>query len=106
MYLHKSLLGLRNHLMLSIKLIIINLSSILAPVLEHSLITLEITSQVSHYSWEMATRIDSNSAEGVFLTPTGHTLQESSLVTFGITQGGLEQRCVLRDTSGQDAQDF
>jgi hypothetical protein len=67
---------------------------------------LEITIQVSHYPGETVTRIDSNSAKGVFLTPTGHTLQESSTVTFGTTQGGLEQRRVLRDTSGQEAQDF
>jgi hypothetical protein len=34
---------------------------------------LEITSQVSHYPGEMATQIDSNSAEGVFLTLTRQT---------------------------------
>jgi hypothetical protein len=51
---------------------------------------LEIISQVSHYPGETATQIDSNSAEEVFLTPTEHTLQESSTVTFGTTQGGLK----------------
>jgi hypothetical protein len=54
----------------------------------------------------MAIRIDSNSIEGVFLTPTEHTLQESSTVTFGTTQDGPEQRRALRDSSGQEAQDF
>jgi hypothetical protein len=34
---------------------------------------LEITSQVSHYPGETATQIDSNSAEGVFLTLTRQT---------------------------------
>jgi hypothetical protein len=62
--------------------------------------------QVSQYPGETAIRIDSNSAEGVFLTPTGHTLQESSTVTFGTTQDGPEQRRTLRDSSGQEAQDF
>jgi hypothetical protein len=34
---------------------------------------LEITSQVSHYPGEMATRINFNSAKGVFLTLTPQT---------------------------------
>jgi hypothetical protein len=38
-----------------------------------SVSTLEITSQVCHYPGETATRIDSNSAEGVFLTLTRQT---------------------------------
>jgi hypothetical protein len=53
-----------------------------------------------------AIRIDFNSVEGVFLTPTEHTLQELSTITFGTTQGGPKQRRALRDTSGQDDQDF
>jgi hypothetical protein len=68
--------------------------------------TLPLLCHVSHYPGEMAIRIDSNSAEGVFLTPTGHTLQEMSTVTFGTTQDGPEQRRALRDSSGQEAQNF
>jgi hypothetical protein len=68
--------------------------------------TLPLFCQVSHYPEETAIRIDSNLAEGVFLTPTGHTMQESSTVTFGTAQDGLEQRHTLRDSSGQEAQDF
>jgi hypothetical protein len=68
--------------------------------------TLPLLCQVSYYPGETAIRIDFNSAEGVFLTPTGHILQESSTVTFGTTQDGPEQRHALRDSSGQEAQDF
>jgi hypothetical protein len=67
---------------------------------------LPLLRQVSHYPRETAIRIDSNSAEGVFLTPTGHTLQESSTVTFGTTQDGPKQHRALRDSSDQEAQDF
>jgi hypothetical protein len=68
--------------------------------------TLPLLCQVSHYPGEKAIRIDSNSAEGVFLTPTGHTLQESSTVTFDTTRDRPEQHRALRDTSGQDDLDF
>jgi hypothetical protein len=40
---------------------------------------LEITSQVSHYPGETTTRIDSNSAEGVFLTLTRQTLLKAAV---------------------------
>jgi hypothetical protein len=33
-------------------------------------------------------------------------LQESSTITFGKTQDGHEQHRALRDSSGQEAQDF
>jgi hypothetical protein len=49
------------------------------PSLTISVSTLEITSQVSHYSGETVTRIDSNSAEGVFLTLTRQTLLKAAI---------------------------